>query len=232
MLPIAILSGGLGTRLLPRTEQVPKALVEVNGVPFIHHQLRLLYAEGIRRAVLCVGHLGDIIEAELGDGTAFGLEIAYSYDGPTRIGTGGAVRKALPLLGDAFFVTYGDSYLLTDYAAVEEAFVRSGRLGLMTVWRNCGELAPSNVEVRDGEITSYDKKAPSDAMQYIDWGLSIFQARAFDGFAKSEAFDLGDVHSRLLETHQLARCEVRQRFYEVGSHKGLAETERLLNDIL
>src|SRR4051794_4872944 len=138
-LPVAILAGGLATRLRPLTETIPKSLVEVAGEPFLAHQLRLLHSHGIRRATLCVGYLGEMVREFAGDGARFGMEVTYSFDGPELRGTAGAVRQALPLLGPAFFVLYGDSYLPCDYAAVERAFLESGKLGLMTVFRNEGQ---------------------------------------------------------------------------------------------
>ncbi|HMG21378.1 MAG TPA: sugar phosphate nucleotidyltransferase, partial [Kofleriaceae bacterium] len=150
-LPVAILAGGLATRLGPITRAVPKALLDVAGKPFVVHQLALLRAAGIRRVVLCVAHLADQIEAVLGDGRDHGVEIAYSSDGDQLLGTGGALRRALPLLGDRFLVLYGDSYLTCDYAAIARAFVASGKLGLMTVFENHGQYDASNVRFRGGQ---------------------------------------------------------------------------------
>ena len=109
MLPVAILSGGLATRLGSLTEKVPKALLPVNGEPFVAHQLRLLAAAGVKHVVLCVGHLGELIQEFVGDGTRFGLTVEFSFDGPVLLGTAGAVKIALPRLGPQFFVLYGDS---------------------------------------------------------------------------------------------------------------------------
>lgn len=228
MLPVAILCGGLGTRLWPRTKNLPKALIPVNGEPFIAHQLRLLRGQGVRRVVLCVSFLGEMIEAVVGTGDEFGLDVVYSYDGPDRRGTGGAISMALPLLGDRFLSVYGDSYLVTDYRAVERSFDASGMLGQMTVWRNQGRLAPSNVEMIDNTIVRYDKSAGSKTMEYIDWGLNAFQAEAFRPFEGGGAFDLGNVHAALVARGQLAAHEVQHRFYEVGSPAGLAQTEAYL----
>src|SRR5262245_12440836 len=119
MLPAAILAGGLATRLRPITEKIPKALIEINGEPFLAHQLRLLRGNGIERVVICAGYLGEQIRGFAGNGNRFQLHIDYSFDGPVLLGTGGALRRALGLLGPAFFVIYGDSYLTCDYAAVE-----------------------------------------------------------------------------------------------------------------
>src|SRR3954462_14370954 len=137
--PVAILAGGLATRLRPVTEKIPKALIQVAGQPFLAHQLRLLKSAGIRKTVLCVGYHGEMIENEFGDGSSFGIEISYSFDGPELLGTGGALRKALPRLAKKFFVLYGDSYLPIDYAEPARTFLASGKLGLMTVFRNDGQ---------------------------------------------------------------------------------------------
>ena len=179
MPPLAILAGGLATRLKPLTEQVPKSMIEVGGQPFIAHQLRLLSSAGVDRVVMCVGYLGEMIQEFAGDGRRFGLHVNYSPDGPMLRGTAGAVRNALPMLGEQFLVLYGDSYLPCDYRAVEQAFLGSGQPGLMTVFRNRNQWEISNVEFGGGQIAAYDKRTPTAAMQYVDYGLSAFQASGF-----------------------------------------------------
>ena len=226
-LPVAILAGGLATRLRPITERIPKSLVSVGGEPFLAHQLRLLHSRGIRSAVLCVGHLGEMIEREFGN-AALGMELRYSFDGPKLLGTGGAIRAALPSLGDAFFVLYGDSYLPTDCNAVAEAWRKSGQPALMTVFRNDDAWDASNVEFTDGKILCYDKRTRTPAMRHIDYGLSIFASDVFANRRAGDAFDLADVQRDLVEQGLMAGHEVHERFYEVGSHSGLAELDELL----
>src|SRR5580704_8005955 len=99
--PVAILAGGFATRLRPHTEKIPKALVELAGRPFIDHQLELLRRNRIRKVVFCLGYLGEMVERHLGDGSKLGMELRYSYDGEKLLGTGGALRRASDLLGDA-----------------------------------------------------------------------------------------------------------------------------------
>jgi N-acetyl-alpha-D-muramate 1-phosphate uridylyltransferase len=228
LLPVAILAGGLATRLRPITETFPKSMLDVNGEPFIGHQLRLLQNRGARRVVLCLGYLGEIIQQHVGDGARFDLQVDYSYDGEKLLGSGGAVRKAAPLLGDAFFVMYGDSYLTCDFAAVQRTFVDSGKMGLMTVFRNQGKWDTSNIEFAGGHIRRYDKKQQTPAMQYIDYGLGMIQRRAFDMIDEREAFDLAGLYQMLLGQNQLAAHEVRERFYEIGSFAGLEETRQYI----
>ena len=226
-IPVAILAGGLATRLRPITEKIPKSLVPVAGKPFLAHQLKLLHARGIRRAVLCIGYLGEMIQREFG-GEKIGVKLDYSFDGEKLLGTGGAIKRALPKLGEEFFVLYGDSYLPIDYAPIAEFFHRSGRLGLMTVYRNEGKYDTSNVVFADGEIKIYDKKNRSPGMRHIDYGLSLFKSSVFDAYAADQVFDLAEVMDRLVREKQLAGYEVPERFYEMGSPAGLAELETLL----
>ena len=228
--PVAILAGGLATRLRPITETIPKALVPVAGEPFLAHQLRLLVSRGIRKVVLCVGYRGDMIEAEFRDGTGHGVKLEYSFDGPQLLGTGGALKRALPKLGHQFFVLYGDSYLPIDYASVANAFTESGKVGLMTVFRNQNRWDTSNV-VFDGTIIQcYDKKNRTAEMEYIDYGLGVLRDDALAEWPEAEPFDLADVYQALVRNNQLAGFEVNQRFYEAGSTSGLAELDSLLQD--
>lgn len=226
--PVAILAGGLATRLRPITEKIPKALVEVAGAPFLQHQLQYLRAQGVRRVVVCAGYLGDRIEAAFGDGGEQGLAISYSFDGARLLGTGGALKHALPLLGPRFFVLYGDSYLLINYAAVAEAFVASGKSGLMTVFRNEGQWDTSNVVFSDNVIRLYSKKQRHPQMNYIDYGLGVLTRRVFEAWPANEVFDLADVYTELAARGELAGFEARNRFYEIGSREGLVELDLLL----
>jgi N-acetyl-alpha-D-muramate 1-phosphate uridylyltransferase len=226
--PVAVLAGGLATRMGELTLGNPKCLLEVAGRPFVHSQLGQLYKEGVRRVVLCLGHLGEKVVESVGDGSAFGLEVVYSFDGPELRGTAGALRRALPLLGPSFFVLYGDSYLECPYEAIQEAFERAGNLALMTVFRNNGQWDKSNVEFNGGRILAYDKVTQSTAMQYIDYGLGILGARALDSVAESGRFDLATIYQEMLERGELAGFEVTERFYEIGSVAGLEETRRHL----
>lgn len=223
-LPVAILAGGLATRLGPLTRETPKCLLTVAGHPFVHHQLRRLQGQGIRKVVLCLGHFGEKVVEAVSDGSAFGLDVVYSFDGPELRGTAGAIRQALPLLGPAFFVLYGDSYLECDYAAVQHAFEAAGTLALMTVFHNEGQWDTSNVEFTGGRIVTYDKVTRSPAMRYIDYGLGVLSRQAFDTVPDSGACDLATVYQEMLRRGELAGFEVTERFYEIGSVAGLEET--------
>jgi NDP-sugar pyrophosphorylase family protein len=224
-LPVAILAGGLATRLRPLTETIPKALVDVAGRPFAAHQADLLARQGVTLVVWLVGYRADQIEAVLGDGRRWDMRFEYLHDGPTLLGTGGALRRALPHLGPAFFVMYGDSYLECDFRSVEAVFRASGRAGLMTVFRNDGLYDTSNVEFDAGRIVRYDKRDRAPAMHHIDYGLGILTPAALAGYPEGEPLDLARVYQDLLAAGELAAFEVTERFYEIGSPEGLAETD-------
>jgi N-acetyl-alpha-D-muramate 1-phosphate uridylyltransferase len=227
-LPVAILAGGLAIRLGPLTRQTPKSLLDVAGRPFVDHQLRALRGQGVRRVVICLGHLGEMVVAAVGDGSKFDLEVVYSFDGPELRGTAGALRQALPLLGPAFFALYGDSYLECPYAAVQEAYQSAGKMALMTVFLNEGRWDTSNVEFRDGRILAYDKVARTPAMRFIDYGLGVFNQKALEIVPETGSCDLAVVYQEMLRRGELAGFEVRERFYEIGSAAGLAETRQYL----
>lgn len=227
---LALLAGGLATRMRPLTEHVPKSLLIIDGEPFLAHQLRLLVEQGMRNIVICCGHLGEQIEDFAGDGSRFGCRVRYSYDGDVLRGTGGALQYALPLLGERFFVMYGDSYLTVELNRVWKAFLVSGQPALMTIFRNDGQWDASNVEARDERIIAYAKGAQRPEMRHIDYGLSVLSASVLEDL-RNEKFDLSAVMSFLAANGQLAAHEVYSRFYEIGSPEGFRVTERMLRGL-
>jgi NDP-sugar pyrophosphorylase family protein len=228
MLPVAILAGGLATRLRPITEKIPKSLIEVAGQPFIFHQLEYLRKQGISSVVLCVGFLGEMIQKFVGNGSRWDMQISYSPDGPDLLGTGGALRQALPLLGDHFFILYGDSYLPINFSDIEKTYLTSGKKGLMTVLRNQNQWDKSNVEFDAGQIIEYNKVVIRPQMHYIDYGLGLLQSAALQAYPAGELFDLSIVYNYLSTKGELAGYEVFERFYEIGSYQGIVDTQAYL----
>lgn len=228
--PIIILAGGTATRLRPLTEKIPKALVEVGGQPFISQQLRLLYFHGIRHVVISAWYQGEMIRDYVGNGDRFGIKVEYVFDGDHPLGTGGAIRHAIHLINGPFFVLYGDSYLPCDYSVIQEFFMAAQKPGLMTVYHNQDQWDSSNVEIAGNRILAYDKEKRTPGMEYIDYGLSVFQPEVFDYLPDGKHADLKDVYKKLLKAHQLLAYPVGQRFYEIGSFKGLRELDELLTN--
>lgn len=236
----AILAGGRATRLGAVTAAMPKSLLPVGGEAFISHQLRRLAEQDLTNVVICTGHLGDQIADFVGDGSPFGCHVRYSFDGDRLLGTGGALLRALPLLGERFLLMYGDSYLREPFRPIWKSFLASGKAALMTVFHNAGQWDRSNVEFavgpNGGEILRYDKSLAGSneggAMAHIDYGLGCIRSQALAAWATKERiqdrFDLASFYRAMLERGQLAAFEVKERFYEIGSPAGLAETDALL----
>jgi NDP-sugar pyrophosphorylase family protein len=228
MPPVAILAGGLATRLHPKTRTMPKALLVVAGEPFIKHQVELLKEKGVDSIVVCAGYLGEQIREYLKDGKGFDLSITYSFDGSKLLGTGGALRKALPLLGDMFWVIYGDAYLDTDYNAILDCFLAGEKPGLMTVYENNGRWDRSNVLYGGGMILAYDKKSPTPLMKHIDYGLALLRRDAVEKILPGDVFDLADLYADMVGKGEMLGFEVKERFYEIGSFEGIQETDEYI----
>jgi NDP-sugar pyrophosphorylase family protein len=228
MPPVCILAGGRGTRLGELARAVPKPLIEVAGEPFLMHQLRLLAEYGVREALICVGHRGEMIESRLGD-VCCGVRLSYSYDGPGLDGTLGAIRRGLALLPERFLVLCGDTYLRVDYRAAERAWRESGLPALMVVLRNEGRWDTSNARFERNRVTAYDKRAPAADMVWIDYGLGGLTAAALDRVAETES-ELANLYATLARRGELCGYPASERFYEIGTPAALAETAAFLRD--
>ena len=229
-LQVAILAGGLGTRMAEVSRGAPKALVPVAGEPFAYHQLSLLASQGVRRVVFCVGFGADRVRAFVGDGSRWGLDVAYVDEGETLLGTAGALRGACNagVLDESFGVLYGDSYLPIDLTAVTRAFQASGLPALMTVLLNKDRWDASNAVFRRGRVVRYDKRPEARVaeMLWIDYGFSIFERELIvDRVAAGAVVDLAELVGELSAAGLLAGLEVTERFYEVGSPRGRDELE-------
>ncbi len=133
------------------------------------------------------------------------------------------------MLGDSFFVLNGDSYLPCSFARIQSAYEAAGRPALMTVLRNDDRWDRSNVVFRNGELVEYDKKSRRLDMSHIDFGLSVLSSGIFSGYRQSKVIDLADICRELSREGQLAAVEVSERFYEIGSPRGIRDTEEFLS---
>jgi N-acetyl-alpha-D-muramate 1-phosphate uridylyltransferase len=226
---VAILAGGLATRLYPVTETYPKSLIEINGAPFIKHQLLLLASKGIKDVVLCLGKFTEKVIDFLDSEKFPGLDIKYSLDGDKLLGTGGAIKKAMNILSEPFGVLYGDSFLNIDYIDIINYFDKLDKQGLMSIIRNDNMWDKSNVLFENNNILKYDK-AGGDEFKYIDYGFNILRKSALSGFVEDN-FDLKDVLQKLIKNSELAGYEVFNRFYEIGSFEGIKETEKYIKTL-
>jgi N-acetyl-alpha-D-muramate 1-phosphate uridylyltransferase len=226
-LPIAILAGGLATRLHPVTLNVPKALIPINGHPFIQWQLELLAKQGVNYVVLCLGYKASEIVDFVGDGRQYGLNVEYSIE-KTRLGTGGAIKNASKLLGENFGVLYGDSYLPINFLAVFDKFQLTDKSVLMTVYKNDNKFDTSNVLVQADGSLIYSKNKKLATMTHIDYGFSVLNRDALGLIAGDNQSDLSETLESLSLNGQVVGFEVQDRFYEIGSFEGILELEDYL----
>ena len=224
-----VLAGGLATRMRPRTLTTPKILLEVAGRAFADWQLEALARDGYDDVVLCIAHLGEQVEAHVGDGARFGLEVRYAREGETLLGTGGALRAALPLLAETFLVTYGDSYLPFDYASpLRLLAARADCDGVMSAYRNAGKWDASNVKT-DGEwIVAYEKGTTDPAFDFIDYGALALRREVVAALPAGKVQGLDVLQAELARAHRLRAVTAQRRFFEIGSPEGLAALDREL----
>ena len=223
MFPVVILSGGLGTRIKSKTKNHPKALLDIEGKPFIVRQLEYLSSQNIKKVIICAGYLGDQIQKVIGNGDAYNINVEYSFDGEVLLGTGGSIKKALYKLDEIFFILYGDSYLPISFKRVQEFFLKKNTSALMTIYKNESKFDKSNVYFKNKTII-YNKDNPTAEMKYIDYGLNLVNKKIFKKFMNNDIFDLSEVFTYLSENSMLNVMEIYDRFYEVGSEKGLIDT--------
>ncbi len=224
-----VLVGGVGARLRPITDKIPKAMIPLQGKPFLEHQLMLLKRNGILDIVLSVGYRGNKIKDYFGDGSKFGIGISYSEEAEKLMGTAGALKNAWGLLEDTFFVTYGDAFLLLDYQEVMVYFKKADKLGLMVAYKNFDKYDRSNVVVENSMVKIYDRNRKFPDMVYIDFGVSVLRKKALDLIPHGKVIDLGELNQELIKRNELLAFETNQRFYEVGSPEGLKEFEQLVS---
>ena len=228
MMPIVILAGGLAQRLRPLTDNIPKSLILINNKPFVDWQLHLLREKGITKVLFCLSYKSQMIENHVGDGSRYDLDIKYSLDGPEALGTGGAIKKALPILENKFMVLYGDSYLDLNYEQTESVFLSCDKPAMMTVYKNDGNYDKSNIKFTKNRIEKYEKSSSDPNLTYIDYGLSFFTKEVFEQKMFVDRFDLSDLCGNLIENDRMYGHEVFERYYEIGSYKGIKDISKHL----
>jgi N-acetyl-alpha-D-muramate 1-phosphate uridylyltransferase len=224
LFPTVILAGGLATRLGERTQSKPKSLVEIGGTPFIDLQLSRLAKLGVARVHICIGHLGDQIRNFVGDGAKFGIQVTYSEDGPVKLGTGGALSKALNQIKEDFFVVYGDTFPNLSFRSMQSTFQRQKPDALMAYMRNPETLDQSNVRPGEPPLIEY-VRGDSD-VKFIDYGVSILKRETLINFFERQSWELPEYFEAISTSKKLFGHECFERFYEIGSDNGIKDFEK------
>ncbi len=213
----------------PQTLTIPKSLLLVAGRPFVDWQLDKLASSGFDDVILCTAHLGEQIRDHVGDGSRFGVRVRWSEEGPHLLGTGGALRAALPLLAPTFLVTYGDSYLPFDYAApLRELEAHDDAFGVMAVFCNQGKWDPSNVQTDGAWVLRYEKGTTDPGIDHIDYGATALRRDVIAALPEGQRSGLDVVQAELSRRHKLRAFVASERFFEIGSPDGLATLDEWL----
>lgn len=226
-----ILAGGLGTRLKPLTERVPKVMIPVKGKPFLEYQLKTLRENGIRDIVLCTGYLGEQIESYFGNGSNMRLAIKYSREENRLLGTGGALKQAQDLLDDHFFVINGDSYFLLDFREVEKSFIERNKKAITVVYDNGEDTGvKNNIELGENlTIARYDKENFDPQLNYVEVGVEILKRELLDIIPAGCPVSLEKgLYPALIRQGELAAYITKQRFYDIGTLEQMSAFEIFL----
>lgn len=226
-----ILAGGLGTRLRPVTEQIPKVMVPVNGKPFLLHLVELLKSNGVNDAILCIGYLGGKVRNFFEHERSPGLKIRYSEEKEELLGTGGALKQAQNLLENHFFVINGDTYLPLDYAEVERTFLNRGKKALMVAYDNQEDTGVKNNVALDENlmVIKHDKGGHSPDLKFVEAGVLVLKREALELIRKGSRISLEKgLYPGLIQQGQLAAYVTGQRFYDIGTMEQKRNFEELL----
>lgn len=214
-----ILAGGRGSRLSPISDELPKPMAPINGKPFLEYLFLLLKRNSLKKILLCVGYLGEKIEAYFGDGNRLGLEIKYSYE-KELLGTAGALKLAADLIEDKFLLLYGDSYLDIDFADFIKSFQRQRTLGSIVIYDNLlGDTnVKNNIAIKGDLITRYDKINTDSSLKYVEAGVSIFKKELLDLIVEHRVVSLeNDIFSGLITNRKLSGYKSKTRFFDIGT---------------
>jgi NDP-sugar pyrophosphorylase family protein len=229
--PVVILAGGRGTRLQSVTNgSVPKIMVPLLGRPFIDFKLKQLANAGVTQVILLLGVGGELVEEHVMKEPQ-GLQITCIHDGEILKGTGGAIKSALDVLPNEFWVTYGDNLVTTDFIKAQLFLESEKTEGLMCVMENNNLFDKSNLSVNSGKVTSYSKLSQDNSYSWIDYGLIYLKKKSFKNLKFKSSFDLSEVISVLIASEMLSAWKVSQRFWEIGTPESLAETENYLKTL-
>lgn len=223
-----ILAGGLGTRLRPITNSIPKVMVKVNGKPFLQHQIEYLKEFGVDNLLILAAYLGDKIQDYFGDGSTFGLRVEYSFE-KEPMGTGGAIKNAKGKLEDSFMLLNGDTLLQINYKALIDYFLSENVIGLVVTYTNRSATFQNNVAVDfKNVVTNYNKKDPT-GMTQVDAGVYVFKRDTTDLIPEGRVCSLEEeIFPMLITRRELIAYPNDQCFYDMGSFEGLEALAKVL----
>ena len=231
---LVVLCGGLATRLGALTRETPKILLPFNGKPFIHHFVEQHVENGFSEFVFITGHKSEqicdylpVLKNEYPNKKF----VAYN-EGSNRLGTGGAVRAFIALLGDEFALTYGDSYLVLTQSELQCLCLPRLTPSInMLIYENADKFDISNVEVNNSRMVTQYEKNRQDKYNFIDTGMHYFY-KADEIFSKfnnvGSSLDLTIVLDDSVKLKKMFGVVTRHRFHEIGSTRGINDFREYL----
>ncbi len=224
-----ILAGGLGERLRPYTEKIPKPLLEVAGKPILFWQIEWLKKHNVDHIVLAVGYLGEKIEETIGDGSQFSVKVDYSYE-KEKLGTGGAIKNARSFLEDAkkFFVINGDIITNINLTKLSDK-VENSVIGGIAVVPLPSPYGIIKFDETTGVIKSFVEK-PKLPDYWINAGIYILKREILDMLP-----DKGDIEKttfpKLAEEKKLIAVPFNEVYWKsVDTHKDIKEAAKILKE--
>jgi histidinol-phosphate phosphatase family protein len=207
----AILCGGLGSRLRPITDKIPKPMVPVNGVPFLEHLINQLKENGIFDFVFMTGYRGDQIEEYFGDGSQFEVKIQYSQ-GPSEWDTGRRLHRAKNLLKDMFLILYSDNFVQFDLKKLSKFYEKKKKLLCFIVQKK----STGNIRLgKDGVVELYDKTRTAENIDFVELGYMIADKEMFR-FITDDNSSFSDVITRMVSEREVAGMKVLDAYHSIS----------------
>ncbi|MBI5077317.1 HAD-IIIA family hydrolase [Candidatus Falkowbacteria bacterium] len=227
-----ILAGGLGARLRPLTETIPKPMIPINGRPFLEYLIELLKKNGIEEVVILSGYLAEKITEYFGDGSKFGLLIKYSI-GTVEDETGARIHNAADMLHDEFLVMYGDNYWPMNLPKMLNFYRSKNVLAMTTVYNNkdgAGEYGfENNIAVgADGRVIFYDQTRQDERLNGTEIGFFILNKKVLEMMPADNFSFQTVIFPKLIEQNQLIGYRTDHPYYPITNIEYLKRAESFL----
>ena len=224
---VVIFAGGLGTRLRPITNTIPKPMIKFHGKPFLEYLVEQVKNQGIKKILLLLGYLPDIIQKHFQDGKKFGISIEYSVS-EVENDTGTRLKKAKNKIDDIFYMMYCDNYCPLDFYVMYKSFTKNDLWGQLTVYGNKDKYTKDNIRIRDSIVEEYDKTRLMEKLSGVEIGYAIFKKHILDLIPEGNVNFEKTVYPKLVKSRKLGGFVTDHRYYSVSSHERLHLTKQFL----
>lgn len=218
-----ILAGGLGTRLRPFTENNPKPMVPIQGIPFIEYLIKQVKRFGINDILILLGYMPEKIMDFLGDGEKFGVNITYDIT-PVEYETGNRLKKAKEKLSEEFLLLYCDNYCPINFEEAYKQYKDGNHLVQITAYSNQDGYTKGNLCINDDTVIKYDKRREQPNLMQVDIGYAFVNKQVLNLIPEENVNFEGAVYPKLVEEKQLGVFVTQHRYYSIGSWERIEAT--------